>query len=84
MIRIATILVVILFGFSLRPQSQGISQPGLEEHTAWVSQSLVEMETIKPGMTRADLLKSSKPKGDFRRHCAGRMSAANAHISKWT
>lgn len=28
-----------------------------KDHTAWVAKSLKRMQTIKPGMTRADLLK---------------------------
>lgn len=32
-------------------------QQATQDHTAWVAYALNRMETIKPGMTRADLLK---------------------------
>jgi hypothetical protein len=32
-------------------------EPCAEDHQAWVTHSLVKMETIKPGMTREELLK---------------------------
>jgi hypothetical protein len=31
-------------------------QPCTQDHLAWVTQALVKMESIKPGMTRNDLL----------------------------
>ena len=40
---------------------QALAQPArpatLESHVAWVDESLTRMESIKPGMTRADLLR---------------------------
>ena len=36
---------------------------GNSEHTEWLARSLREMETIKPGMTRADLLKVFQEEG---------------------
>ena len=30
--------------------------PSTQDHVAWVAQALKQMQTIKPGMTRADLL----------------------------
>jgi hypothetical protein len=38
---------------SVLPRSQ---QPCSQDHKAWVAHTLEKMETIKPGMTRADLL----------------------------
>ena len=35
---------------------QSSQDPMLKEHLTWVDQSLRRMESIKPGMTRADLL----------------------------
>jgi hypothetical protein len=34
--------------------SQG---PSTQDHVAWVAQVLIQIQTIKPGMTRTDLLK---------------------------
>ena len=34
-----------------------LPQTQQEDHTAWVARSLTRMETVKTGMTRADLLK---------------------------
>ena len=42
------------------------------QHSAWVLDSLVKMETIKPGMTRAELLKVFEREG-------GISSASEAH-----
>ncbi len=38
-------------------QQTSPSQASDKEHTAWVAESLKRMQTIKPGMTRSDLLK---------------------------
>jgi hypothetical protein len=32
-------------------------QPSEQDHLAWVTRTLEKMETVKPGMTREDLLK---------------------------
>ena len=47
--------VLIAATFSATPRSQ--THQGELSHTEWVAQSLKEIETIKVGMTRADLLK---------------------------
>ena len=36
-----------------------------QDHIAWVTQTLVKMEAIKPGMTRGDLLKVFETEGGF-------------------
>jgi hypothetical protein len=38
-------------------------EPGTQDHTAWVLHTLERMEAIKPGMTRADLLKVFRTEG---------------------
>jgi hypothetical protein len=43
---------------SLRPKEQASRVQAFDkDHTAWVAESLKRMQTIKPGMTRTELLK---------------------------
>src|SRR6202049_1487418 len=43
---------------SIRPTQQEYRVPAFyKDHTAWVAESLKRMQTIKPRMTRTDLLK---------------------------
>jgi hypothetical protein len=56
--------LAVLSGFaiggaiSVRATQQASPRQTFEkDHTAWVADSLKRMQTIKPGMTRADLLK---------------------------
>jgi hypothetical protein len=42
---------------STRTARVASQEPCVQEHTAWVSQALIKMETIKTGMTRQNLLK---------------------------
>ena len=51
---VATPLLVLTLTASFLPAQS--SRRG-QEHTEWVAESLKEMQTIKVGMTRADLLK---------------------------
>jgi hypothetical protein len=51
---IATPLIVLALTASFLP---GQSSRRAQEHTEWVAESLKEIQTIKVGMTRADLLK---------------------------
>ena len=39
------------------PEQASRVQPFDKDHTVWVAESLKRMQTIKPGMTRTDLLK---------------------------
>lgn len=48
---IGTILV------SARPASPTIQNPCVEERDQWVANALLKMQSIKPGMTRAELLR---------------------------
>jgi hypothetical protein len=55
---ILTLLSIVAVG-SISPQKSTPSAPGpcSQERTAWVAQALQKMETVKPGMTRTELLK---------------------------
>jgi hypothetical protein len=50
-------LAAVLSGPVIGRELSRTQVPSDEAHTAWVVESLKEMQTIKPGMTRADLLK---------------------------
>ena len=52
----------IVAGITVFAQSAAQSQGALT-HSEWVAQSLREMETIKAGMTRADLLRVFREEG---------------------
>ena len=56
--KVIVLFVVSVFGLVLTVSAQSSqSPPEAQEQTAWVAQSLKEMQTVKAGMTRADLLK---------------------------
>ena len=56
--KVIVLFVVSMFGLGLTVSAQSIqSLPEAQEQAAWVAQSLKEMQTVKAGMTRADLLK---------------------------
>src|SRR6266478_3326498 len=44
----------VIFVHSTPRLAQG---PSTQDHVAWVAQALKQMQTVKPGMTRSDLLK---------------------------
>ena len=61
MIRPLLVLTLISITFmsdsaSVLPKISASQEPCVQEHGAWVAHALEKMETIKPGMTRADLL----------------------------
>ena len=61
MIRPLLVLTLISITFmsdsaSVPPKISASQEPCAQEHGAWVAHALEKMETIKPGMTRADLL----------------------------
>ncbi|MHB9133840.1 MAG: hypothetical protein ACYDBB_22470 [Armatimonadota bacterium] len=45
---------------------KGFKVPARDPHTEWVAKSLKEMETVRVGMTRAELLKVLREDGGFR------------------
>lgn len=62
---VLTLLSMLALGGSssvrlTHPVSQ---EPCTQDHLAWVTQALERMETIKPGMTREDLLKVFRTEG---------------------
>jgi hypothetical protein len=48
---------------SIRTTESASQEPCVQDHTAWVSQTLIKMETIKTGMTRESLLKVFRMEG---------------------
>jgi len=48
---------------SVRPTQSASQEPCAQDHEAWVTHALEKMETIKPGMTRADLLRVFRTEG---------------------
>jgi hypothetical protein len=60
-------ITVIGGSASFRPTQSASSDPCTQDHAAWLKQVLERMETIKPGMTRWDLLKVLRREGTPRR-----------------
>ena len=48
---------------SARQTSSSREAPCVQDHDMWVGQALKEMESIKPGMTRGELLKIFRTEG---------------------
>jgi len=59
------LLSVIVIGgaASFRPTQSANAEPCAQNHEAWLKQVSEKMETIKPGMTRWDLLKVLRTEG---------------------
>jgi hypothetical protein len=59
------LLSVIVIGgsASFRPAQSANPEPCAQSHEAWLKQVSEKMETIKPGMTRWDLLKVLRTEG---------------------
>jgi len=56
-------IIVIGGSASVRPTQSASQEPCAQDHKAWVTHALEKMETIKPGMTRQDLLKIFRTEG---------------------
>jgi hypothetical protein len=56
-------IIVIGGSASVRPTQLASLEPCAQDHKAWVTHALEQMETIKPGMTRQDLLKVFRTEG---------------------
>ena len=56
---VPVLLSIIAIGgtASFQPTQSASSEPCIQDHAAWLTQVLKKMETIKPGMTRWDVLK---------------------------
>jgi hypothetical protein len=50
---------------SVRFAHSAMQEPCSQDHEAWVAHALEKMETIKPGMTRQELLKVFTTQGGF-------------------
>jgi hypothetical protein len=59
-------IIVIGGSASFRPAQSANAQPCAQDHEAWLKQVSEKMETIKPGMTRWDLLKVLRAEGTRR------------------
>jgi hypothetical protein len=59
------LLSIIVIGGSafVRPLQSASPDPCTQDHAAWLTQALERMETIKPGMTRWDLLQVFRTEG---------------------
>jgi hypothetical protein len=56
-------IIVIGGSASVRPAQSASSDPCMQDHAAWLKHVLERMETIKPGMTRWDLLQVFRTEG---------------------
>ena len=63
------LLSVIVIGgaASFRPTQSANAEPCAQNHEAWLKEVSEKMETVKPGMTRWDLLKVLRREGAPRR-----------------
>jgi len=59
-------IIVVGGSASFRPAQSASSDPCKQDHAAWLTQVLEKMETIKPGMTRWDLLHVFRTEGGVR------------------
>ena len=60
MLRRCSILLLFLGTATISPSSLGptrVQAQSPQSHLAWVTDALISMQTVKPGMTRSDLLK---------------------------
>ena len=60
-------VIVITGSASFRPAQSANPEPCAQNHEAWLKQVSEKIETIKPGMTRWDLLKVLRTEGTPRR-----------------
>jgi hypothetical protein len=60
-------IIVVGGSASFRPAQSASAEPCAQDHEAWLTQVLGKMETIKPGMTRFDLLKVFRTEGGLPR-----------------
>jgi len=83
-------IIVIGGSASFRPAQSANPEPCAQNHEAWLKQVSEKMETIKPGMTRWDLLKVLRTEGpprrtftmmaDHHKHYENHLSAKTVHI----
>ncbi len=56
-------IITICGSGSVRSTNLASQGPCVQEHVVWVGRTLEQMEAIKPGMTREDLLKMFRTEG---------------------
>lgn len=56
-------IIAIGVSASFRPGQSPSPEPCVQDHEVWLAQVLKKMETIKPGMTRQDLLAAFNTEG---------------------
>jgi hypothetical protein len=62
---VLVLLSIVVLGGSafIRPTRSAILDPCAQDHEVWLSHVLEKMDSIKPGMTRGDLLKVFRTEG---------------------
>ena len=56
--------IIVIGGFAfVRPLQSASPDPCTQDHAAWLKQVLERIETVKPGMTRWDLLQVFRTEG---------------------
>jgi hypothetical protein len=63
MVLVVLSIIVIGVSASFRPAQSATPQPCTQDHAAWLKQVLERMDTVKPGMTRWDLLQVFRTEG---------------------
>jgi len=58
-------MILIVDSAFVRPTRSTSQERTTQDHIEWVNHTLQRMETIKPGMTRFDLLKVFRTEGGF-------------------
>lgn len=76
-------IVAISASSSVRLTRSASQEPCSQDHEAWVTHTLEKMETIKPGMTRGELLKVFTTEGGLSTDYTAHSSVGTVHISKW-
>jgi hypothetical protein len=56
-------VIALWVSSSVRPTNHASQESCAQDHAVWVARSLEQMETIKSGMTRQDLLKTFTTEG---------------------
>ena len=63
---VASLLVMVFAGWSVSGHGRlGSQESCQQENDRWVAAALTRMQSIKPGMTRGDLLKVFRTEGGF-------------------
>ena len=60
---LSLLLIIAIGGYVVRPLQSASSDPCTQDRAAWLKQVLERIETVKPGMTRWDLLQVFRTEG---------------------